>query len=139
MICSQKNSRLTYGVSLSRQLDAAMLQFLHPLLQVSLFLHERSKTMLKLLHGSLQGLMDLHWHSSFWGKQQKKGLFLSTKSKKKTITKKKQNTSYFISHHQKKIGQFSHQNARDRAHSERAGRGCDRAGCYGFGAAAAQV
>lgn len=30
---------LTYSVSLSRQLDAAVLQFLHPLLQVCFLLH----------------------------------------------------------------------------------------------------
>lgn len=65
MICKQKKSCLTDSVSLSRQLDAAMLQFLHPLLQVSLLLHERSETLLELLHRSLQDLMNLHWHSSF--------------------------------------------------------------------------
>lgn len=69
MTCQQKNSRLTYGIGLSRQLDAAMLQLLHPLLQVSLLLHERGETLLELLHGDLQGLMNFHWHSSFWRKK----------------------------------------------------------------------
>lgn len=62
---NQKESRLTYGVGLSGQLDATMLQFLHPLLQVSLLLHEGSETVLEFFHGSLQSLMNLHWHSSF--------------------------------------------------------------------------
>lgn len=65
LICNQKDSCLTYGVGLSGQLDAAMLQFLHSLLQVSLLLHERSETVLELLHGNLQSLMNLHWHSCF--------------------------------------------------------------------------
>ena len=56
---------LTYGVGLSRQLDAAMLQLLHPLPQVHLLLHEGRETLLKLLHGNLQGLMNFNWNSSF--------------------------------------------------------------------------
>lgn len=61
MLCS-----LTYSVSLSRQLDAAVLQLLHPLLQVGLLLHEGGEALLQLLHGSLQRLVHFHWHSSFW-------------------------------------------------------------------------
>lgn len=77
MTCQQKNSRLTYGVGLSRQLDAAMLQLLHPLLQVSLLLHEGGETLLELLHGSLQGLMNFHRHSSFWRKKKSSEFWFS--------------------------------------------------------------
>ena len=53
----------TYGVRLPRQLDAAVLQLLHALLQVRLLLHQRGEAMLQLLHGSPQGFMDLRRHS----------------------------------------------------------------------------
>lgn len=62
---------LTNSVCLSRQLDAAVLQLLHPLLQVCLLLHEGGESLLKLLHGSLQGLMNFHWYSSFWKEESK--------------------------------------------------------------------
>lgn len=57
---------LTYSISLSRQLDTAVLQLLHPLFEVSFLLHERGETMLEFLHCSLQSLMNFYRHSSLW-------------------------------------------------------------------------
>lgn len=57
-------------VCLSRQLDEAMFQFLHHLLQVHLLLHELHKTALQPLHGRLQGPVGLPTHGiapSSWG------------------------------------------------------------------------
>lgn len=56
---------LTDGVRLSGQLDAAVLQLLHSLLQVHLFLHEGGESLLQLVHGRLQGLVNLHRYAPF--------------------------------------------------------------------------
>lgn len=42
-----------------------MLQLLHPLLQVHLLLHEGGETLLELVHGRLQGLVNLHRYAPF--------------------------------------------------------------------------
>ncbi len=57
-------SGLTDGVCFSRQLNAAVLQLLHALLQIHLLLHECGEALLEHLHGPPQSLVHLQGNAA---------------------------------------------------------------------------
>ncbi len=63
-MCSVFLSGLTDGVCFSRQLNAAVLQLLHSLLQIHLLLHECGEALLEHLHGPPQSLVHLQGNAA---------------------------------------------------------------------------